>query len=57
MRTNNYDCRVSVFRQVSEQLFDWYRIATDDERERTGSNIIVEERIPEDVLWARLGAD
>ena len=48
------DCRVSVFRRVSEELYDWYREASDDEREATGSHIIVEERIPEDVLWARL---
>ena len=51
------DCRVSAFRQVSDGLFDWYRMATQDELKATGSLIIVDEQITEDDLWERLEAD
>lgn len=53
------DCRVKVFKKVCNEygLFDWYRESTPDELEATGSYIIVEDRISEDVLWARLEAD
>lgn len=58
MQSNNYaDCRVSVFRQVSDELFDWYRMATQDELKATGSLIIVDEQITDDELWERLEAD
>ena len=51
------DCKVSVFRQVSDELFEWYRMATEDERKATGSFIIVDEQITDDELWERLEAD
>ena len=60
MRTDNYEsCRVSIFREIYNQAgwFEWYRMATQDELEATGSYIIVEETIPEDVLWERLMVD
>ena len=61
MSAINYEsCKVSVFRQVLDgcgTYFDWYRLASESERLATGKLIVVEERIPEDVLWARLGED
>lgn len=46
--------RVSVFKQVTHSLFEWYRAATPEEIEQTGQYILLAEVLSYDELWDRL---
>ena len=49
--------RISIFKELTCGTFEWYRIASDEERTNTGQYIVVDDILSEDELWQRLEAD
>ena len=49
--------KVSIFREIELDIYQWFRVATANERETTGNYIVVDEVIDYTELLLRLGVD
>lgn len=57
MQELQWTARVSVFKQLGNACYEWYRMASDEERLATGKLIVVDDILSEDELWERLAID
>ena len=47
-------CRISVFKELPCGIFEWYRVASEEETQATGQYIVVDDILSEAQLWERL---
>lgn len=57
MQELQWTSRISVFKQLGDACYAWYRIASAEERLATGQLIVVDDILSEDELWERLAID